>query len=109
MVIPGPSEGRSPEPMHTGLWKMVSGLGATGGEGDARLGYQIIALFASYNKPLTFENELRTGRRRCGLPQKAFTRPPQGGECSTWRRNFAVHSLQMQPRAVAYTTADIRS
>jgi hypothetical protein len=25
-VIPGPPEGRSPEPMHTGLWKMGSGL-----------------------------------------------------------------------------------
>ena len=26
MVIPGPPEGRSPEPMHTGLWKIGSGL-----------------------------------------------------------------------------------
>jgi hypothetical protein len=28
VVIPGPLEGRSPEPMHTGLWKIGSGLAA---------------------------------------------------------------------------------
>jgi hypothetical protein len=27
-VIPGPPKGRSPEPMHIGLWKMGSGLAA---------------------------------------------------------------------------------
>jgi hypothetical protein len=38
MVIPGTSEGRSPEPMYTGLWKMVSGLAAARRPGMTGLG-----------------------------------------------------------------------
>ncbi len=37
-VIPGPPEGRSPEPMHTGLWKMGSGLAAGRRPGMTDLG-----------------------------------------------------------------------
>jgi hypothetical protein len=38
MVIPGPPEGGSPEPMHTGLWNMGSGLAAARRPGMTDLG-----------------------------------------------------------------------
>jgi hypothetical protein len=38
MVIPGPSEGRSPEHMYTGLWKLGSGLAAARRPGMTGLG-----------------------------------------------------------------------
>jgi hypothetical protein len=62
--------------MHIGLWKMVSGLAAAlaprSGEGDAKHGNQIIALFALYVSPMAFENEAKLDRG--GIEWEFFAR-----------------------------------
>jgi hypothetical protein len=113
-VIPGPSEGR-PEPMYTGLWKMVSGLSAAlaprGGEGDANTATKLLP-YSHYTLALwRFENEAKLDRG--GIEWEFFDR--RHSQTAEWRgysicaRKLAVDSLQMQPRAVAYTTVDTRS
>jgi hypothetical protein len=101
--------------MYTGLWKMVSGLAAPaaprGGEGDANTATKLLP-YSHYMLALwRFENEAKLDRGgiEWDFPTEGIHRWREGGDIQSARENPAVDSLQMQPRAVAYTTVDIRS